>query len=260
MSTPWTYEDEQISCKFYLKHKDESYANIAQLMDKLNHKFPIGSVRLKLKNYEYIHTNGQSGLSNMSFLSKYVYRQLTTKGASIRIARKHPADVANISVRNILTMLSIYKGEITAEQMDDTNKFFGYKCPYTGKDISAAIANRLAGIPDSSIDIDHIVPQNREHCGLNVYGNLVWVDSKANSRKGGKNYKEFLLNDEIIARSATPTEIQARIDNIEKFQLHSGYDAVAVAKAVSPLVSKHYEDVISLQINTAAKIAKSSKM
>lgn len=261
MATTWSYEDEKISCKFFLKHGVASYTKILKLMSLLNNKFPIGSVKLKLKNYEYIHTKGKSGMANASFLSKYVYRQLTSgKGASIKIARKHPADVANISVRNILTMLSIYKGEITINEMDDTNKFFNYECPYTGRDLSTAIANRLAGVPDSSIDIDHIVPQNREQCGLNVYGNLVWVDSKANGRKGGKDYKEFLLKDKVIASTATPAEIQARIDKIEAFQRHSGYDAVTIAKTISPLLSKHYDDILSLQVNTAAKIAKSAKL
>lgn len=259
--TTWTFEDEKICCKFFLKHGIPTRANIGNLMRELNYKFPEGSVKLKLKNYEFIHTKGMSGMANSSFLSKYVYRQLTSgKSASIKIARKHPADVANISVRNILTMLSIYRGEITATEMDDTNKFFNYKCPYTGKDISAAIANRLAGIPDPSIAIDHIVPQNREQCGLNVYGNLVWVDSKANGRKGGKDYKKFLLTDNVIANSATPADIQARIDKIEAFQKHSGYDADGIAKAISPLLCEHYDDVLSKQVNVAAKMAKAAKL
>lgn len=261
MAVRWAYEDEKISCKFFLKYGDKSAENIGKLMAQLNNKYPVSSVKMKLKNYEFIHTKGKSGLANASFLSKYVYRQLTVgKGHGIRIARKYPADVANSSVRNILTMLSIYKGEITASEMDETNKFFDYKCPYTGRDLSAAIKNRLAGIPDNSIDIDHVVPQNRLYCGLNVYGNLIWADSKANSRKSGKDYKEFLLTDKVIASTATPAEIQARIDKIEAFQRHSGYDAEAIAKTISPLLSKHYDDILSLQVNMAAKIAKDAKL
>ena len=257
----WTYEDEKLCCKFFLQHGIPNHAGAESLARALHNKFSVASVKLKLRNYEYIHTNGTSGMENYSFRSKYVYRQLTSgKGTGIRIAKKHPADVANISVRNILTMLSTYRGEITAAQMDDTNKFFNYECPYTGKDLSVAIANRLAGIPDSSIAIDHIVPQNREQCGLNVYGNLVWVDSKANGRKGGKDYKEFLLNDTIIASSATPAEIQARIDKIEAFQKHTGYDAKGIQAIVSPMLIKHYDDMLSIQVNMAAKIAKDAKL
>lgn len=259
--TAWTYEDEKISCKFFLKYGVNSHANAAKLVKLLNNKFTIGSVKLKLRNYEFIHTNGKSGMANASFLSKYVYRQMTAgRGAGIPIARKYTADVANISVRNILTMISIYKGEITASEMDATNKYFNYECPYTGRDISAAIANRLAGIPDSSIAIDHIVPQNKEQCGLNVYGNLVWVDSKANGRKGGKDYKKFLLTDKVIASTSTPAAIQARIDKIEAFQRHCGYDPLAIVKTISPLLNKHYEHIQSLQVNVAAKIAKAAKL
>lgn len=260
--TTWTYEDEKISCKFFLKYGGTSYARVGKLTNLLNNKFPVGSVKLKLKNYEFIHTKGKSGMANASFLSKYVYRQLIAgSGAGIPIARKHTADVANIAIRNILTMLSIYKGEITATEMDKTNKFFNYECPYTGKDISKAIANRLAGIPDSSIAIDHIVPQNRDFCGLNIYGNLVWTDSAANNRKGGKkDYKQFLLTDKTIASTATPAEIQARIDKIEAFQRYSGYDSLNIAKTISPLLKQYYEDIQSLQVNTAAKIAKAAKL
>lgn len=262
MATNWTYDDEVISCKFFLQHGSNSYRNADKLGCMLSNKFPLTSVRLKLKNYEYLHTGGTAGMANASFLSKYVYRQLTagksTKGLSI--ARKYTADVANTAVRNILTMLSVYKGEITASEMDATNKYFNYKCPYTGKDLSAAIANRLNGIPDPSIAIDHIVPQNRDHCGLNIYGNLVWVDSKANSRKSGKNYKEFLLKDKEIARTATPAEIQARIDAIEAFQRHSGYDPAAIASIVSSMLKAHYDAVQQSQLDVAAKIAKAAKL
>lgn len=259
--TTWTFEDEKICCKFFLKHGIPTRTNIGRLMKQLNYKFPEGSVKLKLKNYEFIHTKGISGMANSSFLSKYVYRQLTAgTGTGIRIARTETADVANIAVRNILTMLSIYKGEITAIEMDETNKFFNYTCPYTGKDISKAIANRLSGIPDSSIAIDHIVPQNRDFCGLNIYGNLVWTDSAANSRKGGKNYKQFLLTDRTIASTSTPAEIQARIDKIEAFQRYSGYASLDVAKTIVPLLQQYYKDVQSLQVHTAAKIAKAAKL
>ena len=261
--TVWTYEDEKISCNFFLKHKNNSYANVGKLMHLLHNKFPIGSVKMKLKNYEFIYTKGATGMANASFLSKYVYRQLTA-GKSVKglsIARKHTADVANISIRNILTMLSIYKGEITPDEMDATNVFFNYRCPYTGRDLTAAIKNRLCGIPDASIAIDHIVPQNREFCGLNIYGNLVWTDSAANNRKGGKKtYKEFLLTDKIIASTSTPAQIQARIDKIEDFQRYSGYASLDIAKKISPLLNDCYEDIQSRQVNIAARIAKAAKL
>ena len=49
--TKWTYDDEVISCEFYLKHRDSSTARAKELAVALNNKFPLTSVRFKLKNY-----------------------------------------------------------------------------------------------------------------------------------------------------------------------------------------------------------------
>ena len=42
--TRWTYEDEKICCKFFLKHGIPTRANIGNLMSELNHRLPEGSV------------------------------------------------------------------------------------------------------------------------------------------------------------------------------------------------------------------------
>ena len=271
--TKCTYDDDKIACLFYLKHKDKSYKKIDMLVAALGNKFPKTSVILKLKNFEYLHTSGKSGMANSNYQSRYVYRHFAPKKSlkAASKARTHDSDVANAAARNILTLVSIYKGEITDAEMLDTCRFFGHKCPttgdevflcpYTGKDITAAVKNKMAGIPDTRIDLDHIVPQNRDFCGLNTYGNVIWVDAAANRHKGGRmDYKTFLLTDKDIAATSTPAEIQARIDKIEAFQKHSGYDATSLARIISPLIKKHYTDIQSLQHNAATEIAKKAKI
>ena len=97
-------------------------------------------------------------------------------------------DVSNIAIRNILTEISkeLYGG-ITETQMEETMDYFDWKCPYTGKDMREAREKGLAVT-------DHIYPQNREYCGLNVQGNLVLVDKDANNEKGKKSVDDFFNN------------------------------------------------------------------
>jgi len=65
-------------------------------------------------------------------------------------------DVSNISVRNILTVLStqLY-GKVTKQDIEDTDLFFDGKCPYTGEEIT-----------DDNSAMDHIyyTPQNQTSC------------------------------------------------------------------------------------------------
>ena len=67
-------------------------------------------------------------------------------------------DVSNQAIRNVLTELSKdISGGITEQEMYDTLDFFGWKCPYTGRDLRVSIENE-----DGSYATDHIYPQNRE--------------------------------------------------------------------------------------------------
>ena len=89
-------------------------------------------------------------------------------------------DVSNQAVRNILTELSkkLYGGITEQEMYDTMENEFGWKCPYTGRDLKASVLAK-----DGTYATDHIYPQNRIDCGLNVKGNLIIVDRKANAEK-----------------------------------------------------------------------------
>lgn len=138
-------------------------------------------------------------------------------------------DVANIMIRNLLTILSDDLGAITEEQLEETIKFFDFKCPYTGKplpftDMESINEEKIKELK-LNFQLDHIIPQNRKECGLNIYGNMAWVDKNANSKKSGKPFEKFLRECKDVdgLKDATDEVINDRIQKIKEFQKKSGY-------------------------------------
>lgn len=148
-------------------------------------------------------------------------------------------DVSNQSVRNILTELSkrLYGG-ITEQEMEDTLDAFGWKCPYTGRDLTQSILNG-----DGSYVTDHIEPQNKEHCGLNVKGNLIIVDKKANAAKRDMSVEDFLLKDTKVLAGVDEKTRRERLDKIRQFQEDCGYYPDKIRSTIGPLMKKKYEEV-----------------
>jgi hypothetical protein len=148
-------------------------------------------------------------------------------------------DVSNQAVRNILTELSkrLYGG-ITEQEMEDTLDAFGWKCPYTGRDLTRSI---LDG--DGSCVTDHIEPQNKEHCGLNVKGNLIIVDKKANAAKRDQSVEDFLLKDTKVLSGVDEKTRQERLDKIKQFQMDCGYYPDKIRSTISPLMKKKYDEI-----------------
>jgi hypothetical protein len=118
----------------------------------------------------------------------------------------------------------------------------------------------MSGGKAPDIVLDHIVPQNRVDCGLNVKGNLVWADKEANGRKGDKSFEEFILTDDEIVRTSTLAERQARVQKIKSFQKSCNYDPIKIAQVVSPMLEKIYNNIQLSQVNAAAQIIKKAKL
>lgn len=139
-------------------------------------------------------------------------------------------DVANTMVRNLLTLLSKKIGEITEEQIKETIEFFDKKCPYTGKNIPIKDLNNITDEEYKKLSeefaMDHIIPQNRVDCGLNIYGNLVLVDKTANQKKRDKSVEDFIKNNNEVdeLKNAPKEERENRLDKIREFQEKSGYN------------------------------------
>jgi len=95
-------------------------------------------------------------------------------------------DAQNIAVRVFLYQFS--KGfDLFFDKngwKQKTLEYFDNKCPYTGVPLSKG-----------NMDEDHIIPFNREHCGLHLYGNVLIVSREANRLKHGQSIEEFLRNE-----------------------------------------------------------------
>ena len=142
-------------------------------------------------------------------------------------------DVSNMVVRNILTQIGMQVyGKFTELDLEETLEYFEYKCPYTGKNLKTC-----------EYAMDHIVPQNKEYCGLNVKGNLVLVDKHANSVKGSRTVDDFLKNDTEVLGN-TPMEIRMeRLQKIKDFQKLCGYNPEEITKKISAKLSEIYDEI-----------------
>ena len=143
-------------------------------------------------------------------------------------------DVSNTALRNILTGVSrALFGKFNEGDKIYTLEYFNYECPYTGKHLD----------PSGGYATDHIIPQNKEECGLNVRGNLIFVDKEANSKKGKKSVEEFLLHDQEVLKGV-PMEIrEARLKKIREFQKDCGYDPVLIKKTLRKYIADLYDGI-----------------
>lgn len=126
--------------------------------------------------------------------------------------RMNPGDVANHLVRCMLADASEIIGSWTGADRERTLAYFDYRCAFTG------------GLYDQATFVwDHLVPHNKESCGLHTYGNLVPATREANNVKADRDFREFLRHDRIAIRDTSATDRDARIRKLEAFQSESGY-------------------------------------
>jgi|GEM_PF-2328842 hypothetical protein len=153
------------------------------------------------------------------------------------IRRTHAGDAANIFVRCILSDISDMLGGCSVEQIEQTIQYFDYKCPYTGQDIyTIAEGEKLA--------FDHLIPHDKESCGLNLYGNIIATTDTVHIKKGAKDFKDFIKND----TDGSDEEKAQRIKKIEQFQQESGYfQKIKNTDEIKALCKEQY-DVIQEQL------------
>lgn len=150
----------------------------------------------------------------------------------------HDSNVANAAIRNVLSELSKEKPD--AEYFMESITFFENKCPYTGEPFKSL----------DDIQIDHIVPANKEYCGLSVKGNLVFVTKSANYRKGTKDYKKFINGLDGVEKS----EKTKRINKIKAFQRKYHYNPDEVARKLKKELKDYYEEIKNKQSAFIEKI------
>lgn len=126
--------------------------------------------------------------------------------------RTHPADAANIFVRNLLCDMSEELGGFKEQDWKNTLKYFDRRCAYTGVKLS-----------EKKTIMDHLIPHNRETCGLHLYGNLIPATKEVNATKANKKYKDFLMTNTSILGDLDTGIRMERVAKIEEFQAISGY-------------------------------------
>ena len=161
--------------------------------------------------------------------------------------RTNPADVANLFVRNILCDLSEAMGGCSEDEIKKTMKFFDYKCPYTGEKLRE-------NFEQGKFVLDHLIPQNKDACGLHVYGNLIPTSSEINSKKSRENFEVFIKNQ----KTGTNEEKEARIRKIKEFQEKSGFNNkfLPIEEKIKGYCKKKYQSVLSLLKESKSEICK----
>ena len=147
--------------------------------------------------------------------------------------------VANASIRNILSEISVALfDDVTEEYLKEAASYFEYKCPYTGDDIEYEIKNNIR----TNLEMDHIIPINRKHLGLNARGNTIYVRKNANSCKGEKSYEEFLIKFGIDNKIPQKV-IDDRIQKIKKFQEDYNYNHNLIYSNIKNEIQEIYDQV-----------------
>ena len=82
----------------------------------------------------------------------------------------------NQLVRNILSNLG--NESFNEDDWEKAIEYFGNRCAYCGA--------------DDTLEMEHLIPINKEKLGEHKIGNIVPACKKCNNEKGDKDYKEFL--------------------------------------------------------------------
>lgn len=91
----------------------------------------------------------------------------------------------NLFIRNILSNLGV--DSFTEENWNSTKDYFSRKCVYCGA--------------ETELLMEHAIPINKEKLGEHKLGNLVPSCKPCNNNKGGKDFREFLgENEAAISR------------------------------------------------------------
>ncbi len=156
--------------------------------------------------------------------------------------------VPNLYIRYLLGQISKELGGFTSKDWDDANRFFGNSCAYTG----------LEDPDNQFLQMDHVVPHNREHGGLHIRGNVVPCCPEANEAKLSQTLDEFFASSAPCLQHLTQEEREARKQRILEFQRLNGYDKIAekISHDILKQLQSEYEKVRELAQTSARDIVK----
>lgn len=168
------------------------------------------------------------------------------------------ADAANSMVRNLLSLLSIQLGGFSEDDIKEAITYFDFSCPYTGLKFPFQnfdeITDEVFKDFKAKFEIDHLIPQNKKQCGLNLPGNLVFVTKEANHSRGNSSFEDFILSNITVEGLAEASlEIrQERIEKIKKFQSDMGYSPyLSIASDIRHYLETEYIKMQEGQVQKA---------
>lgn len=201
------------------------------------HKIPIngskrkGTATLKSAVKLYVDFKKSKKVGTLSGNSPTIKKKNKAKV----FKRTNPGDVANLYIRNFLCDISENLGGFTEKNEMDTLKYFDYKCPYTDVDLH-----------NINYVHDHLIPHNRQYCGLYIFGNIILTTNEANNRKQAKDFRTFILNDQKIIKGSIE-EREKRIKKIEKFVEYSGYNnKINIITILQDICEEKYKLILEL--------------
>jgi 5-methylcytosine-specific restriction endonuclease McrA len=121
----------------------------------------------------------------------------------------------NALVRNILSNLG--QESFRKKDWEETKAFFSQRCAYCGR--------------EGKLEMEHVIPINRQFMGEHRLGNLVPSCQSCNARKQDKDFHEFLGDD------------TARIEKIEAYMESRDYVPLGDSDQVRSVLEMAYEEV-----------------
>jgi len=203
------------------------------------HKIPIyGNIRkgsATLKSAVKLYVDFRESEIGGIIINGHPIKERSKKNKVKVFKRTNPGDVANLFIRNILCDISEELGGFTEKNEKDTLKYFDYKCPYTDVDLH-----------NINYVHDHLIPHNKQCCGLYIFGNIILTTNEVNNRKHAKDFRTFILNDQKIINGSIE-EREKRIKKIEKFVEYSGYDnKVNIITILQNICEEKYRLILEL--------------
>ena len=151
-------------------------------------------------------------------------------------------ETKNSAVRNLLGKVSDELFErIDGDYLIHAASYFGFKCPYTDKDIS-----RVLSFDNTDLSADHIIPINKDHLGLTVKGNIILVDKDANNIKRGENIDDFIMKNALYSKD-TLKDRKNRLKKIEAFQKEYCYDKKELDVVLKKFIDNYLEELEKFQ-------------
>lgn len=156
------------------------------------------------------------------------------------------ARVPNLYIRYLLGQISKELGDFKDEHWQEALREFGYKCAYTG----------VEGTEAQPLQMDHVIPHNREHGGLHLPGNIVPCSPEANEAKLSMTLDEFFASSASCLQHLSLEEREEKKQSILAFQKKCGYDQIAkkVSDDILESLQSQYESIRQQAQESAQKI------